>query len=45
MLWEVTKTLAAYQLGNAANWKQLHTDETSGHQTVLANVVVKYGTL
>jgi hypothetical protein len=24
-----TKTLAAYQLGHAKDWKQLHTDETS----------------
>ena len=28
-LWLVTKTLAAYQLGKAKDWKQLHTDETS----------------
>ena len=45
MLWKVTKTLAAYQLGNAADWKQLHTDETSHHQTALINVVKSFLTL
>ncbi len=41
-LWLVTKTLAAYQLGNAKDWKQLHTDETSRCQTSLVNVVMSY---
>ncbi len=41
-LWLVTKTLAAYQLGKAKDWKQLHTDETSRCQTSLVNVVMSY---
>lgn len=39
-LWEVTKTLACYQLGHAHEWKQLHIDETSRRQTSLGNVVI-----
>ena len=38
----VTKTLAAYQLGKAKDWKQLHTDETSRWQTSLVNVVTSF---
>ncbi len=41
-LWLVTKTLAAYQLGKAKDWKQLHNDETSRRQTSLVNVVMSY---
>jgi len=40
--WIVTKTLAAYQLGKAKDWKQLHTDETNRCQTSLVNVVMSY---
>ncbi len=36
----VTKTLAAYQLGHAQNWKQLHTDETSRRLISIVNVVM-----
>jgi hypothetical protein len=36
----VTKTLAAYQLGHARNWKQLHTDEMSRRQISIVNVVI-----
>ena len=36
----ITKTLAAYRLGRATNWKQLHTDETSRHQVSIVNVVI-----
>ena len=41
-LWLVTKTLAAYQIGIAKGWKQLHTDETSCHQTSLVTVVMSF---
>ena len=36
----VTKSLAAYLLGSAESWKQLHTDETSRRQISLVNVVI-----
>ena len=36
----ITKTLAAYVLGHARNWKQLHTDETSRRQISIVNVVI-----
>ena len=36
----VTKTLAAYQLGHAKNWRQPHTDETSRRQVSIVNVVI-----
>ena len=36
----ITKTLAAYRLGHATNWKQLHTDETSRRQVSIVNVVI-----
>jgi hypothetical protein len=35
-----TKTLAAYRLGKATNWRQLHTDETSRRQVSIVNVVI-----
>jgi hypothetical protein len=36
----VTKSLAAYLLGSAESWKQLHTDETSRRQISLVNVII-----
>ncbi len=36
----ITKTLAAFRLGHAQNWKQLHTNETSRHQISIVNVVI-----
>lgn len=39
-LWLVTKTLAAYQIGNAKVLKQLHTDGTSRRQSSLIDVVI-----
>ena len=39
-LLQTTKSLAAYRLGSADSWKQLHTDETSRRQISLVNVVV-----
>ncbi len=36
----VMKTLAAYQLGHAQTWKQLHTDETFRRQISIVNVVI-----
>ena len=36
----VTKSLAAYLLGLADSWKQLHTDETSRRQISLVNVII-----
>ena len=36
----ITKSLAAYSLGNAKVWKQLHTDETEQRRTSLVNVVI-----
>lgn len=38
-LYTVTKTLAAHRLGNAVDWKQIHSDETSRRQVSLLNVV------
>jgi len=35
-----TKTLAAYRLGHAKDWKQLHTNETSRCQISIVNVVI-----
>jgi hypothetical protein len=35
-----TKALAAYRLGNAKVWNQLHTDETSRRQSSIVNVVI-----
>jgi hypothetical protein len=35
-----TKTLAAYRLGHAKDWKQLHTDETSRCQISIVNVII-----
>jgi hypothetical protein len=40
VLLRTTKTLAAYRLGNATSWKQLHTDETGRQQKQLVNVVI-----
>jgi len=39
LLW-TTKSLAAYRLGSADSWKQLHTNKTSRRQISLVNVVV-----
>ena len=39
-LWLVTRTLAAYQIGNAKVLKQLHTDGTSRRQSSLIDVVI-----
>ena len=39
LLW-TTKYLAAYWLGSADSWKQLHTDKTSRRQISLVNVIV-----
>jgi hypothetical protein len=39
VLW-VTKSLAAYFLGSAESWKQLHTDEMSRRQISLVNVII-----
>ena len=36
----ITKTLAAYQLGHARNWRQLHTDEMSRRQVSIVNVEI-----
>ena len=36
----ITKTMAAYRLGHARNWKQLHTDETLRRQISIVNVVI-----
>ena len=41
----MTKTLAAYQIGHANVLRQLHTDETTCHQTSLVNVVLSYLTM
>jgi hypothetical protein len=35
-----TKSLAAYRLGHARNWRQLHTDETLRRQVSIVNVVI-----
>jgi hypothetical protein len=35
-----TKALAAYRLGNAKVWNQLHTDETARRQSSIVNVVI-----
>ncbi len=40
VLLRTTKTLAAYRLGNASSWKQLHMDETGRQQKQLVNVVI-----
>jgi hypothetical protein len=40
VLLRTTKSLAAYRLGSADAWKQLHTDETSRRQISIVNVVV-----
>jgi hypothetical protein len=40
VLLHCTKALAAYQLGHAKDWKQLHTDETSRCQVSIVNVVI-----
>jgi hypothetical protein len=37
---QTTKTLAAFRLGKATSWKQLHTDETGRRQKQLVNVVI-----
>jgi hypothetical protein len=34
------KSLAAYRLGDARNWRQLHTDETLRRQASIVNVVI-----
>ena len=39
LLW-TTKSLAAFRLGSADSWKQLHMDETSRQQISLVNVIV-----
>jgi len=36
----VTKSLAAYSLANAKNWKQMHNDETSCRHASLTNIVM-----
>jgi hypothetical protein len=41
-LWEVSKTLACYQLGHAKDWKQAHTDETRRRQTSLVNLLISF---
>ena len=40
ILLHTTKTLAAFCLGKARSWKQLHTDETGHCQKQLVNVVI-----
>ncbi len=40
VLLHTTKSLAAYRLGSADAWQQLHTDKTSSRQISLVNVVV-----
>jgi hypothetical protein len=35
-----TKSLAAYRLGHARNWRQLHTDEKSRRQVSIVNVMI-----
>ncbi len=37
---QTTKSLAAYRLGSAPTWKQIHTEETSQRQISLVNVIV-----
>jgi hypothetical protein len=39
-LLRTTKSLAAYWLGSADSWKQLHTNKTSPRQISLVNVVI-----
>jgi hypothetical protein len=39
-MYTVAKTLAAYQLGKAKAWRQLHSDETSQRQTSLLNLLM-----
>lgn len=39
-MYTVTKTLAAYQLGKAKQWRQCHSDETSRRQTSLLNLLM-----
>ena len=39
-LYTVTKTLAAYRLADAKDWKQVHSDETSRRQTSLLNFLM-----
>jgi hypothetical protein len=39
-LLRITKSLAAFWLGSAESWKQLHTDKTSRREISLVNVVV-----
>jgi len=41
-LWLVSRTFAAFQIGNAKLLKQLHTDGTNRRQTSLVNVVVSF---
>ena len=38
----LTRSLAAYQIGNANAFKQLHTDATNLHHTSLVNVVMGF---
>jgi hypothetical protein len=40
LLLRTTKTLAAFCLGKATPWKQLHTDETGRRQKQLVNIVI-----
>ena len=40
VLSQLTRTLAAKRLGDAKEWKQLHTDETGRRQINITNVVV-----
>ncbi len=40
ILLQVTKTLAAYQIGNAATFSQLFSDGTSRRQTSIQNVII-----
>jgi hypothetical protein len=40
VLLQCTKSLAAYTLGRAKIWNQLHTDDTARHQCSIVNVVI-----
>ena len=42
ILLQVTKTLAAYQIGNATTFSQLFSDGTSRRQTSIQNVIMEF---
>ena len=42
VLLHVTKTLASYQIGKANSYKQLFSDGTSGRQTSIQNVIIRF---